>query len=470
MLNWLKSLFGRQSAKPGESHGRVRATYDAASIHDENAKHWRYVDALSARRANSLAVRKVIRERARYEVDNNSYAEGIIDTLANNLVGSGRRLSVSLGDEIVNQVVVDRWEEWSNAVALSDKLRTMCRAKKVDGEGFGLLISNPNINSPVQLDIHLLECDQVTTPFLDMRDPLSVDGIQFDGYGNVESYRVLRHHPGDWYGGPFDARPVSPRSMLHWFKKRRPGQVRGVSEITPSLGLFAQLRRFTLATLTAAETAAMFAAVLESDATMGPPAKADDVDDTFDALEIERGVMPQLPPGMRMNQFESKHPSTTYEMFEWCLIRQICRCLHIPLTIALGDSSKSNFSSARLDHLVYWAAVAVEREDCEREVLEPVFREWYAEARLIPDFLPRGLPARIPHSWNWSARPVIDPKTEAEANEINLRSGAATQADIAGGEGRDWRARIRQRVQEEMFEDELRAEMGARPRRDANAA
>ena len=36
----------------------------------------------------------------------------------------------------------------------------------------------------------------------------------------------------------------------------RPGQARGIPDITPALPLFAQLRRFTLAVLAAAETAA----------------------------------------------------------------------------------------------------------------------------------------------------------------------------------------------------------------------
>lgn len=463
MLNWLRSWFGRKGGAQAPARERAtRATFDAAATTAENARHWTHTDALSARRANSLAVRKVLRERARYEVDNNSYAEGIVDSVANNLVGRGRRLRVTTADEAVNRQVEEAFDAWAKRVRLSAKLRTMARAKKVDGEAFGILVNNPALPG-VQLDFRPLECDQVTDLWVDPLDPLAVDGLRFDEAGNVAEYHVLKYHPGDWFGSVMDVKRLPAADVVHWFKRRRPGQARGVPEITPALHLFAQHRRFTMATLSAAETAAMFAALLESQA---PADQGESQVDPFEALEIERGMAVQLPAGMTAKQMTAEHPSTTYEMFEWCLIRQICRCLHLPLAIALGDSSKSNFASARLDHLLYWEAVDTEREDCERDVLEPVFAAWYAEARLVPGLLPEGLPARagdLPHAWSWPARPVIDPIAEAQSDEVRLRSGTTTQAELAGGRGEDWRDRIRQQAKEEAYRTAVRKEMGLPP-------
>ena len=53
----------------------VRARYDAAQTTVENAKHWAMADALSADGAASADVRRKLRQRARYEVANNSYAK-----------------------------------------------------------------------------------------------------------------------------------------------------------------------------------------------------------------------------------------------------------------------------------------------------------------------------------------------------------------------------------------------------------
>jgi capsid protein len=62
---------------------------------------------------------------------------------------------------------------------------------------------------------------------------------------------------------------VPARLVLHWFTPDRFGQLRGIPEITPALPLFAQLRRYTLATLTAAEIAAMLAGVMQTNLPPG---------------------------------------------------------------------------------------------------------------------------------------------------------------------------------------------------------
>ncbi len=65
----------------------VKASYDNARHTDENEKLWQFVDALSAAAANTPQVRQIVRNRARYETANNSYAAGIVETLANDTVG-----------------------------------------------------------------------------------------------------------------------------------------------------------------------------------------------------------------------------------------------------------------------------------------------------------------------------------------------------------------------------------------------
>jgi capsid protein len=67
----------------------VRGKYDAAQTTHENRRHWANADHLSANAAVGADVRRILRSRARYEVANNSYAKGIVLTLANYVVGTG---------------------------------------------------------------------------------------------------------------------------------------------------------------------------------------------------------------------------------------------------------------------------------------------------------------------------------------------------------------------------------------------
>ncbi len=101
-----------------------------------------------------------------------------------------------------------------------------------------------------------MECDQFDDP-AERTTPEHVAGIYFDADGNPTGYDMLESHPGDMRGTSTKAEPMDAANVIHWFKCDRPGQVRGIPEITPALPLFAMLRRYTLAVLLAAETAAI---------------------------------------------------------------------------------------------------------------------------------------------------------------------------------------------------------------------
>ena len=100
-------------------------------------------------------------------------------------------------DAGANRFVEQEFFAWAEAVGLAEKLRTMRLARVADGEAFGLLTSNERIDSPVKLDVRLIEADQVASPTLELDRPRYIDGIQFDADGNPISYDVLREHPGD---------------------------------------------------------------------------------------------------------------------------------------------------------------------------------------------------------------------------------------------------------------------------------
>ena len=253
MFRWLANLWSARLTRPGRERvvRVVRARYDAAATTDDNRRHWANADGLSANAANSPEVRRVLRNRARYEVANNSYARGIVLTLANDVVGTGPRLQLLTDDAEANRRIEREFGGWTTAIRLAEKLRTMRSARATDGEAFALLTNNPKLPHDVQLDLKLVEAEQVTTP--DPRLNATVDGIVFDAAGNPVEYHVLREHPGEVMfrrAAAFDRIPAE--SMLHWFRIDRPGQARGIPDITPALPLFAQLRRFTLAVLAAA--------------------------------------------------------------------------------------------------------------------------------------------------------------------------------------------------------------------------
>lgn len=415
----------------------VRGRYDAARTTDDNRRHWAEADGLSASAANSPDVRQKLRNRSRYEFDNNGYCNGLIVSLARDMIGTGPRLSIL--DESIARAIEDAWQEWAETVNLVGDLTTMVQAKKRDGEAFAILVTGEgDYRSPVRLRLRLAEADQVATP--NWTWVQKVDGIELDASGRPAYYHVLKYHPGDslWYGalpGEYDRVPAE--QMLHWFRRDRPGQYRGVPETTPSLGLYAQLRRYTLAVLTAAETAADFSALVETD---GPAAETVD----WLSLEIDRGMMMTLPAGARIKQLQAEQPTTTYKDFKREILTEIGRPHHTPYNTVSGDSSSYNYSSARLDSLLYRSALRVERDSFRRAVLDRVFRAWLDEALMIPDYLPAGA-QRARWVWYWPGYESVDPNKDAQADTERLTNGTATLAEILGEYGQDWRAFLRQR-------------------------
>lgn len=438
---------------------RLRATYDAAQSNHENQNHWAAADALSANSANNPAVRAVLRFRARYEFANNTYCQGMLLTVANDIVGSGPTLHINHRDRKASDEMEAKWESWFIATCLADKLWTAVLSDWREGEGFLHEINNPALRHKVKLDYETLEADMVATPTFGFNPQQLTDGILFDRYGNPKTYHVLRVHPGEQnllaIGSMLDYVEVPADAMIHMFRCDRAGQKRGIPRITPSLMLYALLRRYTLAVVSAAETAADLAAIIKSSF---PPDEGDDATylEPNDIVDIVRRAMMVLPEGYDIHQFDAKQPTTTYPEFKHELICEIARCLNMPFNIAAGNSQKYNYASGRLDHKLYYKMVRIEQKRLERRVLERIFAAWLREATLIPGYLPiPDADTSIPHQWSWPGDEHVDPEKEANADETRLNNRTLSYSRYYASKNLDWREEFEQIAEEQAAMNEL---------------
>jgi capsid protein len=285
--------------------------------------------------------------------------------------------------------------------------------------------------------------------------PGEIDGIVFDAGGMPVAYHVLRNHPGDagaWAGliagafGEFDVVPAE--AMVHYFRVDRPGQWRGIPDITPALPLFAQLRRYTLAVIAAAETAADFAAVIYTDAPANGEA---DPLEPMDMVELEKRLATVLPGGWKLGQVHAEQPATTYAEFKREILNEIARCLNMPFNVAAGNSSGYNYASGRLDHQTYFKSLRVEQNQLQTVVLDRILRAWLDEAVLIEGLLPqsmRRIDSFAPHTWFWDGVEHVDPAKEATAQATRLSNHTTTLALEYARQGRDWEEELKQRAKE----------------------
>lgn len=418
--------------------------YDALT--DKNLiDHWRWADSRSIDASLDADVRRRLRERARYEVANNSYAFGCALALANAVVGSGPRIQI-LSDLTQEQTRRAEWDfaEWSTEINLAEKLRSMRFARFQDGESFAILHTNRRLDGPVQLDVRPIDCERVCAEY-GAADACDVDGIRLDEYGNPVSYRVLTRHPGD-------ADALDPRSwieeaveypaeyVVHWYRRNTSEQRRGAPELTASLNLFALLRRYTLAVVTAAETAADFAAIMYTDAP-------NDVEsaEPFETFNIERGLMMTAPEGWKVGQLKSEQPTTTYQEFKRELLGEIGRSLQIPVNIIMGDSARYNYASGRLDHQEFQKAVRIDQAQCGQSVMRKIFRQWWREYAVSVGLSASAVPSAV---WYWDGFEHVDPVKEANAQAVRLAAKTTNLSIEYGKQGRDWEDELMQIARE----------------------
>lgn len=435
--------------------------FEAAQSGPTNRKHWANADDFGPLNYASADVRRTLRRRARYERDNDPHLDGLAKTLANDLIGTGPRLQLGLGEtHSANARLVEQsFAAWCRAIDLAEDLRVGHEGKTFDGESFGQFVTNPALPSPVKLDLRVMEPEMVQTPDPVLPSPRAVDGIEFDAAGNPAYYHVLREHPGDGWAWGMEYDRVPARLMVHWFRPRRAGQARGISELASALEIGAQTRRYSAAVLSAAEFAAMLAGVLEQET--GPGDESVTGLTEWNEIEMTRGALLTLPKGTKASQFKPEQPTNSYKEYVAEKRNEMARPTLAPFNVISGNSSGYNYSSGRLDHVPYHRFVWIERERLRHRVLDKLFLAWYAEARLI-GLIPDSLPAvnEWQWDWQWDGFASIDPLKDTQASQLRLALGLTTQSEEQAAEGKSWRDTKRQQFVERQYELELEAEFG----------
>ena len=275
-----------------------------------------------------------------------------------------------------------------------------------------------------------------------------MDGIKLDDKGNVISYSVYDNHPSE--NALADIQQIPAKYIIHLFNVDRAGQHRGISELAPALELFGQLRDYTAATLTAAQSAACLTGCIQTDS----PAGGESIDvEPLEAIQLEQGQLLTLPAGWKLAMNKAEQPTSTYKDFKNEILSEIARCLNIPYNIAKCDSQNASYASSRLDTQIYFKTIKLEQQYFIRNCVEKIFKAWLDEYTLqgkitLPDFS---------HSFMFELGMVehSDPLKLANSQSIQLKSLTVTLAEIYAEKGKDYQAELKQIAYERKLMREL---------------
>ena len=422
--------------------------YDAAVHTRRNAEQWKYSDYLNSDQSLSPEVRRTLRSRCRYEVQNSSWLYGMIVSHAESIVGTGARLQIhGFGDE--GNKYEQAFSEWAESVSLWKTIRTAICTEIRDGEAFIQLTNRPQNHNACKLYPLLLDAERICTPDtdIDTDDDFQADGIYFDKYLVPVRYSVAQEHPAVITSKHYT---VDAEYMCHLFRQERPEQHRGAPLIASALPSIAMLRAYTIAMLAKMENSASVAGVLKPDPSV---IDADSLaDPPFTEFSMPQRSWVTLPPGYSMEQYQLQNPTDSQQSFATSVKIEAARCILATRNVVLGDSSTYNYSSARLDMQSYDRAIAVQRKEIVNVILDKVLRQWWLE--MHPN---ETLPV---HQWYFEAREYINPSQEANAEKTRLETGTVSYQALCAEHGRDWQSVMRQQYEAEAYRRKLAKEYG----------
>jgi lambda family phage portal protein len=374
-----------------------------------------------------------LRELARDLERNVDLASGVLDQLETDIVGTG----------IVPTASLPAFKAWSESTQcdgdgrndLAGLQKLVTRSAWRDGEVLARRRWRSGAGLALPFQVQMLEADYLDTA----REGLLangnriVQGVEFDQLNQRVAYYLFREHPGSSFAYaslPLGSVRVPASEILHVFRGKRAGAVRGPSPFAPAIGRFMNFETLDDATLTKQLVAACLA-VLTVDTDGTAPALGTAIMGTPNLDELYPGLIANVPPGRDVKIVEPPRVNE-FGPYSKTVLRRLARAFGMTYEDFTGDYSEVNFSSGRLGRLGYQA-----RSESWRwhvlilQFLIPVWG-WATEAAAIA-----GLPALPPTDWTAPGWPMLEPDKEGLAAQRNIRAGILSPFDAIRERGYD---------------------------------
>lgn len=421
--------------------------FESAETTRLNQAHWQDADDQSVNvwLASQLAI---IRSRSTYEARQNGTILGIVNTHADDIVGpDGPTLQVLSDDNAYNEALEEVWREWfaaptykpniSGAAWLKLRVRSLWKS----GEFLDQIITDPNADGPVSLRLRPIHPRRLATPVDMTGDPNIFMGIRFDSLGRPARYYVSNTAAmGTQSLSVMDFAPIPPDLIIHEFLAEEEDQARGIPWLNTALQPSADLRDYDDQIQDAARQGADNHELLY---TEHPDAR---VWTTPESTTVERRTIKMAPPGWKPWSHQATMPPVQYPDYRSERQRDFGRPQGMPLLMVRLDSSRHNYSSARLDTQTYGRAVSgiqcwISGTENSYGTLNRLVNAVAAEARFRVSAL-RKRPKSVRYKWTWPARPHVDPSKESLAEATSLENRTMSLTDALAARGRSLETHI----------------------------
>ncbi|KVE51002.1 phage portal protein [Burkholderia vietnamiensis] len=436
------------------------AAYESASTTGARAKSWRASSAgPNAAAAQNLPL---LRSRARDAIRNDPWAKTAIARLVSNTIGNGIQAHPQHPNDAVRKMQKQLWEDSCEEIDADDVfdmagVQTLAaRAFFSDGE---VLVRrqfrSPSEGLAVPMQIRLLEGDLLP---MEKNEVVAgggeiVNGVEFNADGRRVAYHLLQRHPGE-YGrasaGNMQAVRVPADEIAHVFLALRPGQVRGVPELSTVLLRLKSLDNFDDAVLFRQEVSNLFAGFITKPPSEpglpGDPVTGGemqyDVDGFSPVVSLEPGSMQELAPGEDVKFAEPPGAGTDYGPFMRQQLMAAAASVGMPYEVMTGDLRDVSDRVLRVILNEFRRSIEqIQWNVFIHQFCRKVWR-WWVDACALSGAMPMVdyyrrrrdyLRVRwVPQGW-----PYIHPVQDVTAKRMEIRSGLASRTGAVLSRGDD---------------------------------
>lgn len=426
---------------PGiDTAARIKAVYEGAS-HGPRLGNKGLV-GVGGPNADITGKLSTLRKRSRHAVRNNPYATTAVETYVSNLIGNG---IVAKWKDPRFQALWDRWILECDADELDNIYGLQMLAARSQFEAGEVLtrqrIRQSSDGLKVPLQLQMLEADHLDENF-SRRDSINpvVLGVEFDAIGRRRAFHLWRDHPGEDSGSMLgnQRRAIPASEIIHLYRRLRPGQVRGVPELTPILVRLYEIDEMQDATLVKQKTAQLFGWIVKKINQNSADDEVNTITGTTEAgpngEQLERivaGGVHYLDEG---EEVEFSNPSgigNNYTPWLKTELRASAKAAGLTYEQFTGDLEGLNYSSIRAGLLEFRRRIEqLQLHFIIQRWCRPV-SQWFANTAVlsgaidIPNYWAdpgEHLPSWKPPKWDW-----VDPLKDIMADMLEVRGGFNTR-------------------------------------------
>lgn len=458
-MNWIDNMISQVSPRWGyqreawrQGLAELQKNYDAGGYGRINA-NWR-VHNESAELTDKYD-RDIVRARARDLERNSDIMNATLSAFERNIIGKGYTLQPNTGKNALDDEIRALWGEWCKAKncdvtgqqSFNEMMRMAVIRKKVDG---GILfLKRYTTIGILPFQLQAIEVDELDTAQIEPRNKANkvIGGIEYNAFNRPVGY-YIRQYTLDGYQSMTPVY-VEAKDVIFYYTKRRPSQVREMSDMAQTMPRIRDTNEFMTAVSIKERIAACLAVFIKkalptTGIGRGATGSGDRV--SYEGKSIAPGMIKEMNAGDEIQVVSPNGAATDATQYTKLQQRMIGAGQGLSYESTSRDMSETNYSSARQsaieDELTYFKDVESIQEKVFDEIYETFLISAYLKGLLdMKGFWDSHEKKRsyMKHTWVATPKKWIDPAKEANANKIALHSGQKTFQQICAENGTDYK-------------------------------